>query len=309
MVGLAEIEDAARAALARAGVAVVGVSDGRALGSGVVVAAGRVLTNAHNLHAEEVTVTLPDGRSVTGRAVGADRDGDLAVVAVDTSGATPIPWAMPPERADAALPEPGAVVFALANPGGRGLRVTFGLVSATGRSFRGPRGRLIAGSIEHTAPLPRGASGGPIVDVSGGFLALNTHRLGNGFYLALPADRALRERVDRLAAGETPTRARLGIGVAPAAVARRLRAAVGLPEREGLLVGGVEDNSPAARAGLRRGDLIVTVGERTVTGVDELHELLDTLAPDARLQVHVVRGVEELSMFLDLDDRAGGSVV
>ena len=94
----------------------------------------------------------------------------------------------------------GLPVFALADPGGRGLRVTFGVVTATGRSFRGPRGRRIGGSIEHSAPLPRGSSGGPLVDATGRLLGLNTVRLEGGLMLALPADAALRERVTRSAA-------------------------------------------------------------------------------------------------------------
>ena len=88
-------------------------------------------------------------------------------------------------------PPLGQVVFAAAR-GRHGLRVSFGLVSGTGRSFRGPRGRRIAGSVEHTAPLARGSSGGPLVDAEGRLLGINTRRLGDGFYLAMPADAALR---------------------------------------------------------------------------------------------------------------------
>src|SRR5919205_946323 len=94
----------------------------------------------------------------------------------------------------------GTVVLALANPGGRGLRTTLGFVSATGRSFRGPRGRRIRGSIEHTAPLPRGSSGGPLVDTDGRLLGLNSVRREGGLILAVPADERLARRVEALAA-------------------------------------------------------------------------------------------------------------
>ena len=153
-------------------------------------------------------------------------------------------------------------MFALADPGGRGLRTSFGLVTATGRSFRGPRGRRIRGSIEHSAPLPRGSSGGPLVDVEGRLLGINSVRMEGGLLLALPADAALRGVADALGRGEAPARPRLGLALAPPRAARRMRAAVGLPEREGLLVRGVEAGSPAERAGLQQGDLLVAAGGR-----------------------------------------------
>ena len=118
----------------------------------------------------------------------------------------------------------------MSNPGGRGLRVSFGTVSGVGRTFRGPRGRRIAGALEHTAPLGRGSSGGPLVDAEGRLVGINTHRLGEGFYLALPAGAALKTRVDALARGESASRVQLGVGLAPSHVARRLRRSVGLPD-------------------------------------------------------------------------------
>ncbi len=186
---------------------VVGLGRGWGRGSGVVTAAGTVLTNAHVLRGEEVAVTFADGRTEHGRVAGADPDLDLAAISVDTGDTTPVTW--DPDRADATTI--GTPVFALANPGGRGLRTTFGLVSATGRSFRGPRGRRIGGSIEHTAPLPRGSSGGPLVDAEGRLLGLNSIRVEGGLILALPADAAMRRRAEALAAGTGAERPRLGI--------------------------------------------------------------------------------------------------
>src|SRR4051812_48442997 len=168
---LQELQDTIAGIAERVGPSVVGLGRGWGRGSGVVVAPGQVLTNAHVLRGDEVAVTL-GGQTVHGRVAGADADMDLAVIAVDTGDVEPVEW--DPAHSDAvdglAL---GAPVLALADPGGRGLRVTFGLVSAASRGFRGPRGRRIAGSIEHTAPLPRGSSGGPLVDPSGRLLGLN----------------------------------------------------------------------------------------------------------------------------------------
>jgi serine protease Do len=286
MSALEELEQAIGQVNSQVGGAVVGIGRGWGRGSGVVVADGRVVTNAHNLRGEEVTVVFADGRSVTGQVQGVDVDGDLAVVAVDTGGATAVSWAD-----EASSVGVGSVVFALANPGGRP-RITTGLVSAVDRAFRGPRGRRIAGSIEHTAPLARGSSGGPVVNRAGQLVGLNTHRLGEGFYLALPADAELRRRIDALARGESPARPRLGVGIAPSGVARKLRRAVGLPEREGLLVRVVEEGSPASGAGVQAGDLIVSVDGETVADADQLYAALDRVSGQ-RLALGIVRGVDE----------------
>jgi len=283
---LDELQAAVTAAAERVGPSVIGLGRGWGRGSGVVVADGRVLTNAHVLRGDEIAVRRPDGEVALGRVAGLDADLDVAVVSVDTGGAPPVAW-------DPAVVDdvrPGLPVFALADPGGRGLRTTFGLVTATGRSFRGPRGRRIGGSIEHSAPLPRGSSGGPLVDAGGRLLGINTVRMEGGLLLALPADAGLRTRVDALARGEAPARPRLGVALAPPRAARRLRAAVGLPDREGLLVRGVEADSPAAAAGLEPGDLLVAAGDTPLRGYDAL---FDALEAGGALTLTVVRGTDE----------------
>jgi serine protease Do len=286
-----ELEAAAATVTTVDAAAVVRIGRGWGRGAGVVVADRVVVTNAHNLRGEETTVTFADGRVSTGTVVGIDVDGDLAVVSVDTTGLDPIRW-----EVDSAEVKVGTPVWALSSLPGGGARATWGTVSAVGRQFRGPRGRHIAGGIEHTAPLARGSSGGPIVDNEGRLVGINTHRLDHGFYLAVPADAVLKDRIDALARGESPRRVRLGMAVAPPFAARRLRAAVGLAPRDGILVRGVEDDSPAGRAGLRRGDLIVMAGGRDVTTVDELYSVLDGLGDGEALTVRVLRGTEELDV-------------
>jgi S1-C subfamily serine protease len=251
-------------------------------GCGVVVADGLVVTNAHNLRDRTTLVTFADGRSVQGRATGIDVDGDLSVLAVDTGGVPALAWADSP--ADLGLP-----VYAVATlPGGR--RVTAGRVSAVDRSFRGPRGRLVTGGIEHTAPLARGSSGGPVVDAAGRLVGITTLRLGDGFAIAQPAGDELRARVDALAEGREPARVVLGVGVAPAHVARRLRAAVGLEERPGALVRGVSDGSPAQAAGIARGDLITAIGDDAVDDPAGLEAALAHRQPGDTVAVSIVRG-------------------
>jgi len=187
----------------------------------------------------------------------------------------------------------GDPVVALSNPTGDALRVTFGFVSGVERAFQGPRGRRIRGSLEHTAPLAPGASGGPIVSVAGEFLGLNTNRLGDGFYLAIPADADLRKRAEALGRGRTPVRPRLGIAVAPAHVARHLRRSVGLPERDGVLVRDVEAASRAEAAGLEQGDLIVRANGQALTDPDDLLAAIDRLADGVALELVAVRGTDE----------------
>jgi serine protease Do len=288
MAVLEETSAAIQDAATRLGPAVVGLGRGWGVGSGVVVAPGRVLTNAHNLRHDEITVTFGDGRRETGRVAGTDSDLDVAVIDVDTGGVEPLEW-----TEDAPEPTIGRPVLALGNPGGRGLRVTLGFVSSAARSFRGPRGRRIAGAIEHTAPLPRGSSGSPLVDIEGRLVGINTVRVDGGLILAIPADGTLRERVGALGRGEAPKRVRLGVAIAPPRVARRLRRAVGLPAREGLLVRAVEDGSAAHRAGIERGDLLGAAGERALEHVEALYEALDAARADGQLELTVVRGTDE----------------
>jgi serine protease Do len=198
----------------------------------------------------------------------------------------------------------GDAVLALANPGGRAVRVSVGFVSALEVAFRGPGGRRVRGAIEHTAPLARGSSGGPVVDVLGNLVGIDTHRVGDGFYLALPADEDLKARVDALSRGEVPRRPRLGIAIAPPRVARRLRQSVGLPERDGLLVHAVEEGGAADRAGIRQGDLVVRVAGTSVATVDELAAALESSTPGASVEVLVVRGAEEVTLAVDLAEAA-----
>jgi serine protease Do len=282
------LQDAIAGTVAQVGPAVVGLGRGWGHGSGVVIADGAVLTSAHNIRREEVTVTFADGRRATGTVTGTDTDLDLAVVDVDTGDTPAVRW----EPGDE--PGIGAAVVALANPGGRGLRATLGFVSSAGRSFRGPRGRRIRGAIEHTAPLPRGSSGGPLVDTDGNLLGVNSLRMDGGLILAVPAGAAVKERVLLLARGEAPAPHRLGVAIAPPRVARRLRSAVGLPERDGLLVRAVADGGPADGAGIEPGDLIVAAGGAPIESVESLYSALDTVpAAGGELELTLVRGTDE----------------
>jgi len=285
---LADIGAAIAAAAETTGEAVVGLGRGwGSAGSGFITGRGEVLTNAHNLRHEEVTVTFADGSQHAGHVRAADPDLDLAVISVPTGERPAVNWA------DGEAAGIGTPVLALANPGGRGLRATHGFISSAAGARRGPRGRRIAGAIEHTAPLPRGSSGGPLLDLDGRLLGINALRTDGGLILAIPADEALHERVRALARGETPPRFRLGIAVVPPRAARRLRSAVGLPPADGILIRFVQEDGPASRAGLERGDVILAAGETPTPTLEALLGALDAAADQQRIELRVLRGADE----------------
>ena len=279
----------ARSVLNQVGGSLVSIGqDGR--GTGIVFATGKVLTNSHNLRDRTTLVTFADGRAEQGAIAGIDDDGDLVVLDVDTGSVAPVAWA------DQAA-EAGDVVFALSR-GGMRTRISYGMVSSVDLAFAGPRGRQVHGGVEHTAPLVRGSSGGPIANAEGRVVAVNTHRTGRGFYVARPIDAELRSTIDDLAAGKSVVRPRLGIALAPPAVAAKLRASVGLPARDGLLVRGVEPDGPAANAGIAEGDLLVSAGDTPLDSIDALHEVMASAG--TTLTLTVVRGTEERTVVVEL---------
>ena len=179
MTALEELSDLVRRATAETGPSVVSIGrHGR--GSGFVVAPGRVVTNAHNLRDRTTSVRFVDGRTTQGTVTGSDIDGDLVVLDVDTGTASPLPWSEQP-------PTEGDIVVAV-TAGRQRVRATWGQVTGADHGFRGPRGRRIAGAIEHTAPSAAGSSGAPVLDRDGKVVAVNTHRVEHGFYLARAAD-------------------------------------------------------------------------------------------------------------------------
>ena len=272
---------------ARVGPAVIGLRSGSRGGSGVVVGPGIAVTLARNLRGEELTVRL-GASDIAARVCGVDHTVDLAVLTFQgSSSPEPVSWATGDEVTI------GSDVFALADPAGRGLRVTAGAVASAPSGLRVPSGRLIDGAIEHTAPLPRGSGGGPLVDPDGQILGLNAIRRDEGLIVAWPAA-VLRDRAVALARGTATAPPRLGVALVSAWQTRRLRAVVGLEPIDGLLVRGIESDSPAEQAGILRGDVIVAVDQSPVTDPDTLYAALDGAGRE--ITVRVVRGSQELSL-------------
>jgi serine protease Do len=272
MAAIEELSELVRTVGGSAGAAVVSIGrNGR--GTGFVVAPGKVLTNA---------------RSAQGVVVGSDVDGDLVVLDVDTAAVAALEWS-----SDAVAP--GDVVLT-ATAGRHRRRVAWGQVTGTEAAFRGPRGRAIRGALEHTAPSAAGSSGAPVLDPAGRVVGINTHRLEHGFYLARAVDAPLRDAISAMAEGRRFERARLGVALAPPEVAARLRRSVGLAERDGLLVRGVVDDSPAARAGIREGDLLTKAADRDLRLPDDLFGVLGDVGEGAQLTIALVRGADELTV-------------
>jgi serine protease Do len=287
MTALDELATLVRKAADEAGPSVVSIGrDGR--GSGFVVAPGRVVTNAHNLRDRTTSVRFADGRTVQGAVTGSDVDGDLVVLDVDTGDTGPLAWA------DGSV-QPGDVVVAV-SAGRHQTRASWGQVTSAERGFRGPRGRRIAGAIEHTAPSASGSSGAPVFDRDVKVVGINTHRVDHGFYLARAADQELRDRIAAMGEGRTFERAELGVALAPSHLAAKLRRAVGLAERDGLLVRGVVDDSVAATAGIKQGDLLVRAGGRDLASPDDLFAVLGGVTPGSQLEIDLVRGSDELTV-------------
>ena len=270
----------------RASVVRIGRAGGR--GNGFVIGAAQVLTAAHNLRDRTTTVTFSDGRSVQGSVTAVDPDGDLVVLAVEGAGAPALEWAAPPEL--------GHPVIGVATLADGSVRCVTGSVTATGRRYRGPRGRIVTDAVEHDASLGRGTSGGPLLGADGGVVGVNVRREHDGFTLARPATEALRSTVDGLGRGESVVPVRLGITVGAPEMASRLRAAVGLEPREGVFVAEVAEGSAAEQGGLRRGDVLISAAGTPISSAEDLHEALSRVEPGADLTVRVVRAVDEVDL-------------
>jgi S1-C subfamily serine protease len=214
-------------------------------------------------------VTLPDGRSLDADVIGHDVDTDLAVLRIDGSR---LPWA---RLGDSKAIRVGQVAIAIGNPYGFDHSVTSGVVSALGRSLRSRSGRLMDDIIQTDASLNPGNSGGPLVTTSGEVIGINTAMImpAQGICFAI-ASNTVRFVASRLMRDGRIRRSHIGIGGQQTTIPRALARANQVAVSSGVLVGSIDEDSPAARSGLRTGDVIVALGTTTVSGIDDLHRLL-----------------------------------
>jgi S1-C subfamily serine protease len=281
----------------RAGPAVVAIelaarrgSPGGA-GSGFVVTPdGYVMTNSHVVSgASAIKVKTPAGETADAQVVGDDPATDLAVIRVDAA-ALAVRGGVPYLPVDGSLaPRVGQLAVAIGNPLGFESTVSTGVVSALGRSLRGKGNRLIDGVIQHTAPLNPGNSGGPLLDGAGRVLGVNTAIIARsqGLGFAIAVETAAWVLGQLLAHGRV-RRAWLGVAAIRRPLDRRLAYHHGLGAAA-VEIQSVEPGSPAARAHLQDGDLIVRFGDTPIDGVDALHRALRTWPAGRAATLGVIR--------------------
>jgi len=231
---------------------------------------GFILTNSHVVHkAAHIEVTLNDGRELAAELIGDDPDTDLAVLRVDAINLAPV------ELGDSDKIRPGQLVIAIGNPYGFQTTVTAGVVSALGRSLRSRSGRLIDNIIQTDAALNPGNSGGPLVTSRGDVIGINTAIIlpAQGICFALAVNTA-RFVASRLIKDGRVRRSQIGVGGQNVPLHRRVVRFHNLNVESGVLILSIETGSPAERAGLRKGDVIVAFDDKPVRGIDDLHRML-----------------------------------
>jgi serine protease Do len=273
------------------------------LGSGVVVTDdGYLLTNNHVVeNADEVKVALNDGREFTAKVVGKDPKSDIAVLKIDAKNLPAI------EIADSDKIEVGDVVLAVGNPFGVGQTVTTGIISATGR---GNLGLDYEDMIQTDAAINPGNSGGALVDADGRLIGINTAIIsrsgGNqGIGFAVPANLA-RSVMESLIKDGRVVRGFLGVNIQD--MTPTLAKEFGLDETQGALVGGVTPKSPAEKAGLKSGDVIVAFDGKTVRDGRHLKLQVAQTRPGATVPVKVIRDGKEKTLDLTVKELPGSEV-
>jgi S1-C subfamily serine protease len=263
-------------------------------GSGVIVAPdGLILTNSHVAGAaSRIEVTTADGQDLHARLVGDDPDTDLALIRIDE------PATLPSARlGDSKRLKRGQLVIAIGNPLGFESTVTTGVVSALGRSLRSRNGRLIDDVIQTDAALNPGNSGGPLVSSRGEVVGINTAVImgAQGICFAVAANTASFVLGELVRHGRV-RRAFIGIAAQQTAIPPLRRRAAGLIQDRAVMIGTVEADSAAERAGLRPGDIIVALDGIVIAGADDLVRALTGDKIGRSVAFDVLRGTERLTI-------------
>ena len=294
---LSNLSNALAAAVEMSGKSVVRVEGRRRLpASGIVWSADGVIVTAHHVVEQDsdIAIGLPDGSNARARLVGRDPTTDISVLRVQANNLTPASWA---ETSEVRV---GHLVLALGRPGEK-VMATFGIVSALSKDWRTPAGGKLDYYLQTDVVMYPGFSGGPLVDVTGRTLGLNSSALLRGISVTVPAT-SLRQTVEALLAHGRVRRGYLGVG----AQAVRLPAALAaqLNQETGLLLGSVEAGSPAERADLFMGDTIVTLDGQPVRHLDDLLVLLSGDRVGKTVPARIVRGGQAMEVDVVIGEHA-----
>lgn len=269
------------------------------LGSGVIVSSeGYILTNQHVVDgADQIEVALADGRTATAKVIGSDPETDLAVLKINMTNLPTITLG----RSDQS--RVGDVVLAIGNPFGVGQTVTMGIISALGRNHLGIN--TFENFIQTDAPINPGNSGGALVDVNGNLLGINTAiysrsggSLGIGFAIPVSTARNVLESIIT-----TGTVTRGWIGVEPQDVTPEIAESFSLAQKSGAIVAGVLQGGPADKAGIKPGDILMSIDGEDITDTTKLLNVVAQIKPGTPAKVHVVRKGKELDVIVVIGKR------
>jgi S1-C subfamily serine protease len=267
--------------------------EARGSGSGFIFTPdGFILTNSHVVHgARKIEVTVSDGHKYEAELIGDDRDTDLAVIRINA------PNLVPAYLGEAQKIRVGQLVVAIGNPYGFQYSVTAGVVSALGRSLRAQSGRLMDNVIQTDAALNPGNSGGPLVNSRGEVIGVNTAMIlpAQGICFATSIDTA-KFVASRLIRDGKVSRSYIGLAGQNVPLPRRIVRYYNLAVESGILVVSFEPSSPARNAGLREGDVIVSLDDYPTAGIDDLHKLLTEDRIGHKSSLQVIRGTEKLKL-------------
>jgi S1-C subfamily serine protease len=294
---LVALSDALADAVAKAGASTVMVDARRRLpASGIAYAENLVLTADHVVERDDdIRILLPDGSQLNASLAGRDPGNDLALLRLSGNGAVPAEPAPQAARV-------GQLALALGRPTPEGIQASLGVVSAVSGPVRTGRGGLLEQYLRtDTIPYP-GFSGGPLVDAAGRVLGLNTSGLAHGVSLTIPVALAW-QVAEALAQHGHVRRGYLGIRSQPVAIPATQGQALGRQQEVGLLLVGVEDDSPAARGGLMVGDILVGLAGQPVSDPDELLARLDGAMVGKSTPVEVLRGGQALTIKVKIGER------
>jgi S1-C subfamily serine protease len=263
---------------------------------------GFILTNSHVVHrAADIEVALSDGRRFQAQLIGEDQDTDLAVIRIGA------PNLVPARLGDSKAVRPGQLVVAIGNPYGFQCTVTAGVVSAMGRSLRSRSDRLIDNVIQTDAALNPGNSGGPLVNSRGEVIGVNTAVImgAQGICFAIAIDTA-KFVAARLIKDGKILRGYIGVAGQNVPLHRRVVRFHDLPVESGVLVVSIEPNSPAQRADLINGDVIIGYDDQPIAGIDDLHKVLTEKQVGATASLTILRYTEKISLDIVPEESKAG---